>query len=131
MEDNVEVRKVMKEIKIEVDEEYEQDNYANSFPLESIKEEIDSEAEIGEEREMMTPQCIFCDKYPETARRYSNHLYVHHNVTLKAMGIYLLCSCGHKIVSEHSHTFHDKTCDGIQFSIHNLNKKTPQCVLCK
>ncbi|GMS81048.1 hypothetical protein PENTCL1PPCAC_3223, partial [Pristionchus entomophagus] len=78
-----------------------------------------------------TPQCLLCEIYPSTTNGYAVHLYIHHKSTLAMNGVFILCSCGHEVRSK-GDTSHSKKCDGKQFTLQQLDKKTtPQCVLCE
>ncbi|GMR50637.1 hypothetical protein PMAYCL1PPCAC_20832, partial [Pristionchus mayeri] len=80
----------------------------------------------------VTPQCVLCEVYPKTPRGYSDHLRVHHKITLKAYGIYILCGCGHKHTTKDDNRKHDKKCSGSEFTLHELDQEvTPQCFLCE
>ncbi|GMS97281.1 hypothetical protein PENTCL1PPCAC_19456, partial [Pristionchus entomophagus] len=70
-----------------------------------------------------TPQCIQCEAYPTTARCYAKHLRRQHKSSMKANGIYLICSCGLKIRSDTGNSDHSKKCDGKQYTLHKLDDK--------
>ncbi|GMS90774.1 hypothetical protein PENTCL1PPCAC_12949, partial [Pristionchus entomophagus] len=55
-----------------------------------------------------TPQCILCEKFPTSALGYAAHLATQHKSTLKANGIFLLCSCGLAVRSPNVHPNHRK-----------------------
>ncbi|GMS91082.1 hypothetical protein PENTCL1PPCAC_13257, partial [Pristionchus entomophagus] len=78
-----------------------------------------------------TPQCILCEAYPKTTTAYAYHLDSQHKSTLISNGVYLLCACGIKVGSIRNGNHFEK-CDGRQFTLHKLEKKTtPLCVLCE
>ncbi|GMS77842.1 hypothetical protein PENTCL1PPCAC_17, partial [Pristionchus entomophagus] len=68
-----------------------------------------------------TPKCDLCDVYPSTVNGYVSHVRIHHNSTLKANGVYLLCLCGHEVHyrdgngSNSYHMQRKKGCDGRDF----------------
>ncbi|GMS91038.1 hypothetical protein PENTCL1PPCAC_13213, partial [Pristionchus entomophagus] len=83
-----------------------------------------------------SPQCVLCETYPPTVCGYVDHLYKKHKSTLIQNDIYLLCLCGIIVRTMDIDPYHNKMCDGRQFTkiiIHKLVNKihsTPQCVLC-
>ncbi|GMS90773.1 hypothetical protein PENTCL1PPCAC_12948, partial [Pristionchus entomophagus] len=82
----------------------------------------------------ITPQCVLCEAYPTTSSGYVQHLYVHHRSTLKANGIFLLCSCGKEVRGQRYDANHSKTCEGLMYTLHKLSDKvytTPKCILCE
>ncbi|GMR44020.1 hypothetical protein PMAYCL1PPCAC_14215, partial [Pristionchus mayeri] len=68
-----------------------------------------------------TPKCVLCEMHPKSPYGYSAHLYFHHKTTLRANGIYLLCSCGFRYNFEGDHKKHDKKCTGREFTLHKLD----------
>ncbi|GMS97507.1 hypothetical protein PENTCL1PPCAC_19682, partial [Pristionchus entomophagus] len=86
------------------------------------------------EKTHSTPQCILCETYLPTVRCYAEHLQKLHNSSLRANGIYLICSCGQEVRSHWYNPDHAKKCDGTQFTLHKLSKEiptTPRCVQCE
>ncbi|GMR50598.1 hypothetical protein PMAYCL1PPCAC_20793, partial [Pristionchus mayeri] len=67
--------------------------------------------------------CVMCDIHPKTLCGYTTHLHRHHNTTLLAQGIYLMCSCGFKCTSHKVHKYHDKKCSGYEFSLHKHDEE--------
>ncbi|GMR31006.1 hypothetical protein PMAYCL1PPCAC_01201, partial [Pristionchus mayeri] len=76
-------------------------------------------------------QCVLCELYPKSFYGYMQHLREHHESTLSKERICLICSCGHRVDSDHSYRKHDKKCNGRAFTLHKLTASTPQCVLCE
>ncbi|GMS83442.1 hypothetical protein PENTCL1PPCAC_5617, partial [Pristionchus entomophagus] len=71
--------------------------------------------------EMTTPKCVLCEVYPTTLFGYANHLRVHHKSSLKANGIYLICSCGLDDFCGNTRLQHSDKCDRRRFTLHELN----------
>ncbi|GMR43583.1 hypothetical protein PMAYCL1PPCAC_13778, partial [Pristionchus mayeri] len=71
-----------------------------------------------------TPQCAdsSCQKYPSTADAYLRHLESHQKTTLRTNGIFLVCSCGFKIISRENYKNHDKKCEGLDYTVHKLDE---------
>ncbi|GMS86628.1 hypothetical protein PENTCL1PPCAC_8803, partial [Pristionchus entomophagus] len=70
-------------------------------------------------RKNSTPKCVMCEMYPRTASAYTVHLQRHHKTSLKQMGFFLICSCGHEVRSNNSDPEHTKKCNGYDYSLHN------------
>ncbi|GMS90126.1 hypothetical protein PENTCL1PPCAC_12301, partial [Pristionchus entomophagus] len=78
-----------------------------------------------------TPMCVHCEMCPRSASAYTYHLKNRHKSTLKASEIYLFCDCGIEIRTREDNTKHNEKCEGIQFTVCQLDKRTtPQCFLC-
>ncbi|GMS90798.1 hypothetical protein PENTCL1PPCAC_12973, partial [Pristionchus entomophagus] len=60
------------------------------------------------------PQCVLCEKYPNTISGYAQHLWKYHKSSLDSNGIYLRCSCGFDVHSTKHNPDHNKKCDGRQ-----------------
>ncbi|GMR35168.1 hypothetical protein PMAYCL1PPCAC_05363, partial [Pristionchus mayeri] len=58
-------------------------------------------------------------KYPKSVNGYCKHLKKYHKTTLKASGIYLLCSCGLKVKCFNLGS-HNKQCNGRVFTLHKV-----------
>ncbi|GMR31355.1 hypothetical protein PMAYCL1PPCAC_01550, partial [Pristionchus mayeri] len=71
----------------------------------------------------VTPQCVWCKKFPKTACGYIMHLHRHHRTTLRANDIYLKCACGLKYTVQGDYFKHDKKCTGEVFTLHKLDEE--------
>ncbi|GMS87038.1 hypothetical protein PENTCL1PPCAC_9213, partial [Pristionchus entomophagus] len=71
-----------------------------------------------------TTQCLFCETYPASTCGYAQHLQRRHKTTLKASGIFLLCSCGFEVRSSKYNPKHSKICNGHQFTVKCLDETT-------
>ncbi|GMR44070.1 hypothetical protein PMAYCL1PPCAC_14265, partial [Pristionchus mayeri] len=93
----------------------------NSFRDQKKQNCTGHEFAIHRLKEVTTPQCVMCEKYPKTPYGYADHLKSNHKTTLSARGIYLLCACGTRYNNHHDQQKHDKKCSGKEFTLHKRN----------